>query len=120
MYAIITKTKPLIFLSLYLRCSNYKVFVNSVQLLITLNLLIRNEQLDESALTQWSRYFRLTSIGVGVAITGLLGRSSRRSSGSGTFAVIVVVVEDTSGRLGWGRRDVGRGRGSGSGGGGGR
>jgi hypothetical protein len=52
MYAIITKTKPLIFLSLYLRCSNYKVFVNSVQLLIALNLLIRNEQLDESALIQ--------------------------------------------------------------------
>jgi hypothetical protein len=72
---------------------------------------IRNGQLDESALIRLTMWFQHTSIGVGVAITGLFGRSSRRSSGSGTFAVVVVIVKDTSGRLGWGCRDLGGGRG---------
>jgi len=62
-----------------------------------------------------TRWFWLTSIGVGVAITGLLGCGSSRSSRGRAFAVVVINVEDTSSRLGWWSRDVGGGRRGGSG-----
>jgi hypothetical protein len=61
----------------------------------------------------------LTSVGVGVAVAGLLGSSSSRSRRSRPLAVVVVDMKDTSSRLSGRSGDISAGRGEGSGGGGG-
>jgi hypothetical protein len=58
---------------------------------------------------------RLTSIGMGMTVASLLGSGGSRGSRGGTFTVVVVVVEDATGRLGRGSGNVGAGGGRGSG-----
>jgi hypothetical protein len=58
---------------------------------------------------------RLTSIGMSMTVTSLLGSGGSRGSRGGAFTVIVVVVEDATGRLGRGSGNVGAGGGRRSG-----
>lgn len=60
---------------------------------------------------------RLTSIGMSMTVASLLGSGGSRGSRGGTFTVVVVVVEDATGRLGRGSGNVGGGSGSRSSGG---